>query len=74
MRKDSAMPWKKHEESGEEVRSIRDWPFMKSKDRDGGGIEIIYGGNLDTSEQKNHGHYGEDGNGNPDPANRSPKT
>jgi hypothetical protein len=36
---------------------------MKAQDRNDGGIEILYGSKPDTATEKNHGHYGEDGNG-----------
>ena len=69
------MGWKDHKESGEEVRSIRDWGFMKSKDRDDGGKEIIYDSEpRDTAAESKHGHYGEDANGESDSRNRSPSS
>lgn len=68
------MGWRKHNESGEEVRSIRTWGFMKIKDRDEGGSEILYGDKGgDSANNRQHGHYGEDKDGNSDPRNRPPK-
>ena len=73
LRKEPAMAWKDHRESGEAVRTIRDWGFMKSKDRDDGGIDIIYGDEGgDTGDSRQHGHHGEDGSGVPDTRNRPP--
>ncbi len=67
-------PWKNHKEEGDSVRSIREWDWIKSKDRKDGGKEILYGNHGgDKNNQKQHGHYGEDGSGNPDSRNRPPK-
>lgn len=65
---------KPHKEEGDSVRSIREWDLMKSKDRKDGSKEIIYDyEKRDKDGEKKHGHYGEDGSGNPDPRNRPPK-
>lgn len=63
-----------HEESGPAVRTIRDWPALfKSRERDDGGIEILYGDQPDSDHYK-HGHYGEDANGVTDDRSREPVT
>ena len=61
------MAWKTHTESGSAVRTIREWDFMKSREREGGGIEIVYG-----DRNQKHGHYGEDANGVTDTRSRPP--
>lgn len=47
----------KHQESGEAVRSIRDWDWMTSRETDDGGVSISYG------DENGKGHYVENSRG-----------
>ena len=51
------MPWKEHRESGEAVRSIRDWGWMQDNTRDDGKYELSYG------DSGTKGHHVENADG-----------